>query len=127
MPNNFKPIIKKKNKSSLNSKEVDIEGQKDFGRGYNEHINNIIKSANNNKSIEKDPFFSATLTQKISPSVNLKINTLKPFLDNIENMYRPTINEVINLVIDNYLETKLSSRQKEIFTILYENQAKANK
>ena len=51
------------------------------------------------------------MTQKISPSVNLKINTLKPFLGDLEDMPKAT-NDILNLLLDNYVNTKLSTRQQ---------------
>ncbi|MGC3713641.1 hypothetical protein ACPTJA_14005, partial [Enterococcus faecalis] len=84
MSENFKPIISnKKKKSSLQSKKVEIQGKTAFGRtSSNAPKNNLepllIKKEITAKPIEKDKRFLATITQKLSPSVNLKMNTLKP-------------------------------------------------
>lgn len=130
MSENFKPIISnKKKKSSLQSKKVEIQGKTDFGRtSSNTPINNleppVIKKEITAKPIEKDKRFLATLTQKVSPSVNLKMNTLKPFLGELENMPKATINEIVDLVIDSYVNTRLSTRQQEAFKAMYDTQLK---
>ncbi|HED9430959.1 MULTISPECIES: hypothetical protein [Bacilli] len=130
MSENFKPIISnKKKKSSLQSKKVEIQGKTAFGRtSSNAPKNNLepllIKKEITAKPIEKDKRFLATLTQKVSPSVNLKMNTLKPFLGELENMPKATINEIVDLVIDSYVNTRLSTRQQEAFKAMYDTQLK---
>ncbi|EIA6916397.1 hypothetical protein K7Q20_002667, partial [Enterococcus faecalis] len=84
----------------------------------------LIKKEITAKPIEKDKRFLATLTQKVSPSVNLKMNTLKPFLGELENMPKATINEIVDLVIDSYVNTRLSTRQQEAFKAMYDTQLK---
>ncbi|MGM0285707.1 MULTISPECIES: hypothetical protein [unclassified Enterococcus] len=128
MSDNFKPIINnKKNKSSLQSKKVEIKGKTDFGRTSSSTPINYPKPVTKEKKtgtkpIAKDKRFSATLTQKVSPSVNLKMNTLKPFLGELENMPKATINEIVDLVIDSYVNTRLSTRQQEAFKAMYSTQ-----
>ena len=130
MSENFKPIISNKNnKSSLQSKKVEIKGKTDFGRTSSITPINIpktetIKKESSTNPTAKDKRFSATLTQKVSPSVNLKMNTLRPFLGELENMPKATINEIVDLVIDSYVNTRLSTRQQEAFKAMYETQLK---
>lgn len=130
MSENFKPIISnKKNKSSLQSKKVEIRGKTDFGRTssitpINDPKPETIKKETSTNPTSKDKRFSATLTQKVSPSVNLKMNTLRPFLGELENMPKATINEIVDLVIDSYVNTRLSTRQQEAFKAMYETQLK---
>ena len=58
-----------------------------------------------------DRRYKAAMAQKISPSVNLKIKTLKPFLGDLEDMPKAT-NDILNLLLDNYVNTKFSTRQQ---------------
>lgn len=132
----FKPIIStpKKNKNTLNQKNVDIKGKSDFSRS-------TVASSNNEQGVPKkekqvapltdmhlskknkgDPRLKATLTQKISPAVNVKLTTLKPFLNEVENMPKATINEIIDLVVTSYVNTRLTTRQQEAFKAIYDLQ-----
>ncbi|AFO45858.1 TPA: hypothetical protein I0H52_RS12925 [Enterococcus faecalis] len=130
MDNTFEPIIKnKKKKSSLEEKHVAVKGNDDFSREASNHIVNSTKISNNlesaNREIKQnsvDNRYKATMTQKISPSVNLKINTLKPFLGDLENMPKATVNDILNLLLDNYVNTKFSTRQQEAFNSMYNTQ-----
>ncbi|EMF0063331.1 MULTISPECIES: hypothetical protein [Enterococcus] len=128
MTEKFEPIINtNKTKSSLNSKKVAVRGKTDFGRTSSNLPESKITSdpqskRSPNKASGKDKRFAATLTQKVSPSVNLKMNTLKPFLGELENMPKATINEIVDLVIDSYVTTRLSTRQQEAFKAMYETQ-----
>lgn len=128
MTEKFEPIINtNKTKSSLNSKKVAVRGKTDFGRTSSNLPESKITSdpqskKGPNKASGKDKRFAATLTQKVSPSVNLKMNTLKPFLGELENMPKATINEIVELVIDSYVTTRLSTRQQEAFKAMYETQ-----
>lgn len=132
MSKDFEPIInmKPKKNTSLTQKKVDIKGKTDFSRNntdQNKTSDNIKKIDTNNVSSIKDSVlsdrrFKATLTQKVSPAVNLKMNTLKPFLGELENMPKATINEIIDLVIDSYVNTRLTTRQQEAFKSMFETQ-----
>ncbi|EIT2197027.1 hypothetical protein L1U10_002742, partial [Enterococcus faecalis] len=116
MSNNFEPIIKtKKRKSSLEEKHVSVKGNDNFSRDTTNDISSQSKSVSKktgtdikNESTTMDKRYKATMTQKISPSVNLKINTLKPFLGDLENMPKATVNDILNLLLDNYVNTKFS-------------------
>ncbi|EPI11792.1 hypothetical protein [Enterococcus faecalis] len=130
MSNDFKPIIKtKKKKSSLEEKHVSVTGNDNFSRDTTNSFSpqpTMSKKAstivNNTESTKIDKRYKATMTQKISPSVNLKINTLKPFLGDLENMPKATVNDILNLLLDNYVNTKFSTRQQEAFNSMYNTQ-----
>lgn len=130
MAKDFKPIINTKSKksTSLTQKKVDIKGKTDFGRNKTDQGNipdalaKIDTNLNLQNKIISDRRFKATLTQKVSPAVNLKMNTLKPFLGELENMPKATINEIIDLVIDSYITTRLTTRQQEAFKSMYDTQ-----
>ncbi|MGG5319182.1 hypothetical protein [Enterococcus sp. AZ072] len=127
MTKKFTPLIDNSKsstpaKTTLEEKQVAIKGNKDFGRIAGD--SNTKKVAPQKKLMinEEDPRLKATMTQKVSPAVNLKINTLKPFLGELENMPKATVNEIIDLLIDSYTGTRLTTRQQEAFKSMYEMQ-----
>ncbi|HAP4555797.1 TPA: hypothetical protein IUW53_002750 [Enterococcus faecalis] len=131
MSNSFEPIIKtKKKKSSLEEKHVSVKGNDNFSRDTTNNFatkpTSVSKKTSTDNSDAKpstvDRRYKATMTQKISPSVNLKINTLKPFLGDLENMPKATVNDILNLLLDNYVNTKFSTRQQEAFNSMYNTQ-----
>ena len=131
MSNSFEPIIKtKKKKSSLEEKHVSVKGNDNFSRDTTNNFatqpTSVSKKTSTDNSDVKpstvDRRYKATMTQKISPSVNLKINTLKPFLGDLENMPKATVNDILNLLLDNYVNTKFSTRQQEAFNSMYNTQ-----
>ena len=138
MDNKLQPIIStRKTKSSLSSleeKKVVIKGNNDFSRinsldsdketNVNDSSNTVIMDSDNVKLSDTkiDKRYRASMTQKISPAVNLKINTLKPFLGELENMPKTTVNEILNLLIDSYVNIKFSTRQQEAFNSMYNTQ-----
>lgn len=138
MSKKFEPIIKHNSKSTLNNKQVEIKGSHDFTRTTNaqssqatnkkqkiEQPENAIISQiipKKEDSFNRDPMNKATLTQKFSPSVNLKINTLKPFIAELESLNKTSVNEVVNLLVDSYVNTRLSTRQQEAFNSMYKTQ-----
>ncbi|EKB1221469.1 hypothetical protein ONC83_003055, partial [Listeria monocytogenes] len=123
------PIISRKRKSTLQSKKVDIAGVGDFGRDstiprttttqpINTSQNNQLpvspqKTVPSEKKInvtsqssqsEIDLRRKATKTQKMSPEVILKLNTLKPYIKDLEEMGNegnPSINDIVNMLLDN--------------------------
>lgn len=125
----FEPIIKKKN-TSLQSKKVEIKGSNSFGRMEPpvKKSKPLISEKQNNKKnsqpaiSKEDPRLKASKTQKTSPSTNLKINTLKPFLKETEGMNTATYNDIVNMLVDNYVQTKLTTRQNEAFKAIYNSQ-----
>ena len=131
MSNSFEPIIKtKKKKSSLEENHVSVKGNDNFSRDTTNNfatkpISVSKKTITDNSDVKPstvDRRYKATMTQKISPSVNLKINTLKPFLGDLENMPKATVNDILNLLLDNYVNTKFSTRQQEAFNSMYNTQ-----
>jgi hypothetical protein len=125
----FEPIIKKKN-TSLQSKKVEIKGSNSFGRmdSPEKKPKPLISEKPHNQKIsqptisKEDPRLKASKTQKTSPSTNLKINTLKPFLKETEDMNTATYNDIVNMLVDNYVQTKLTTRQNEAFKAIYDSQ-----
>lgn len=122
----FKPIISHNNKKSkLQTKEVKISGTNDFSpinvnRPFDE------KSASSTPKIEidpkNDPRKKATMTAKLSPYVNLKIQTLKPFMAEAEGVDASTINETLDLLVDSYVDKRLSARQAEAYNQMVQTQ-----
>ena len=123
MSNSFEPIIKtKKKKSSLEEKHVSVKGNNNFATKPTSVSKKTSTDNSDVKPSTVDRRYKATMTQKISPSVNLKINTLKPFLGDLENMPKATVNDILNLLLDNYVNTKFSTRQQEAFNSMYNTQ-----
>jgi len=125
----FEPIIKKKN-TSLQSKKVEIKGSNSFGRMDSpEKKSKPLSSKKSSpqkisqaKISKEDPRLKASKTQKTSPSTNLKINTLKPFLKETESMNTATYNDIVDMLVDNYVQTKLTTRQNEAYKAIYSSQ-----
>lgn len=129
MSKNFEPLIKK-NKNSLLEKNVSIKGTNEFDRTP---IRPIITPAK--KSIETeanseatgkertvpDNFFKATKTAKLSPDVLLRLNTLKPFIEDLEETDKSTINDMMQMLIECYVNTRLTTRQREGYNQMYGN------
>lgn len=133
MEKKFEPIINTKKKSSLEEKTVEIKGNNDFSRSSSPSFKNDSTFNEPERTAHKVPTpkketstvdnrYRATMTQKISPSVNLKINTLKPFLGDLEDMPKATVNDILNLLLDSYVNTKFSTRQQEAFNSMYNTQ-----
>lgn len=125
----FEPIIKKKS-TSLQNKKVDIKGSNSFGRMEtpSKKSEPLTKEKSNNKKnsqsavSKEDPRLKASKTQKTSPSTNLKLNTLKPFLKETESMNTATYNDIVDMLVDNYVQTKLTTRQNEAYKAIYSSQ-----
>lgn len=105
------PLIKKNN---LQSKQVEVKGQNDF-----ESITAIKKEINNSRVEKEDIRFAATKTLKISPNVLLKLNTLKPFMKEIEEMEKASLNNIVEMLIDSYVGNRLTTRQNEGYQAVY--------
>lgn len=132
MSKGFEPLIIKKQKSSLQDKSVKIKGTNDFGRTptrsiedtRNSELKPIIvdpkKEEANTKEVPES-FFKATKTAKISPDVLLRLNTLKPFIEELENEEKSTINDMIRMLVDNYSNTRLTNRQREGYNQMYQH------
>lgn len=132
MSKGFEPLIIRKQKSSLQDKSVKIKGTNDFGRTptrsiedtRNSELKPIIvdpkKEEANTKEVPES-FFKATKTAKISPDVLLRLNTLKPFIEELENEEKSTINDMIRMLVDNYSNTRLTNRQREGYNQMYQH------
>ncbi|HDW3058259.1 TPA: hypothetical protein RMI67_006195 [Bacillus cereus] len=125
----FKPIISKSGgKSTLNDKDVEIKGTNDFGRNNELVKKQVIKPIINKGRVtafeQADKRLVPSKTAKLSPAVILKLSTLKPFIKEAESVDKISNNSIIDMLIDNYVNTKLTTRQSEgykgIYTHLYE-------
>ncbi|WP_430794945.1 hypothetical protein [Bacillus cereus] len=58
-------------------------------------------------------------TAKISPAVLLKLNTLKPFIQEQEGMDKTSINNIVDMLIENYVDTKLVNRHSKAYKDMY--------
>lgn len=132
MSKGFEPLIIRKQKSSLQDKSVKIKGTNDFGRTptrsiedtRNSELKPIItepKKEEANTTEVPDSFFKATKTAKISPDVLLRLNTLKPFIEELENEEKSTINDMIRMLVENYSNTRLTNRQREGYNQMYQH------
>jgi len=129
MSKSFEPLIKK-NKNSLLEKNVSIKGTNEFDRTP---IRSVITPTQKNiqpenkkesKSEKKnlpDNFFKATKTAKLSPDVLLRLNTLKPFIEDLEETDKSTVNDMMQMLIECYVNTRLTTRQREGYNQMYEH------
>jgi hypothetical protein len=58
-------------------------------------------------------------TAKISPAVLLKLNTLKPFIQEQEDMGKTSINNIINILVESYVDTQLVNRHSKAYKDMY--------
>jgi len=122
----FKPIISKPGgKNTLNDKGVEIKGTNDFGRNNEPVKKQVIKPIINKEKIpapeRPDQRLVPSKTAKISPAVLLKLNTLKPFIKEQENMDKASINSIIDMLLESYVNTKLTTRQSEGYKGMYKH------
>lgn len=76
--------------------------------------------ANAEKEIEKpDNRLIASKTTKISPAVLLKLNTLKPFIKEQEDMGKTSINNIIDILVESYVDTQLINRHSKAYKDMY--------
>ena len=129
MSKSFEPIIKRQ-KSSLQEKNVSIKGTNDFGRTpiHSQGVPpNEIKKTQVQEPFrlqEKkipDNFFKATKTAKLSPDVLLRLNTLKPFIEELEEIDKSTVNDMMQMLIESYVNARLTNRQREGYNQMYEH------
>ena len=133
MNKKIEPLIIHKNRSSLQEKSVNIKGTNDFGRiSTQSKVEDTTKTdlkpiiVTKEKSSQKaedsiGEFFKATKTAKLSPDVLLRLNTLKPFIEELENEEKSTINDLIRMLIENYTNTRLTTRQREGYNQMYQH------
>lgn len=120
MSKSFEPLIKK-HKNSLLEKNVSIKGTNEFDRTPIKK-NIQPETENETQSKEKnmpDNFFKATKTAKLSPDVLLRLNTLKPFIEDLEEIDKSTINDMMQMLIECYVNTRLTTRQREGYNQMY--------
>ncbi len=119
----FKPIISHSNKGKLKTKKVQISGTNDFSPiNVNQSSDDKPTTLNNEMDPKKDPRLKATMTAKLSPYVNLRIQTLKPFMAEAEGVDASTVNEMLGLLVDSYVDKRLSARQSEAFNQMVKTQ-----
>ncbi|HDR6218494.1 TPA: hypothetical protein QCU06_004988 [Bacillus cereus] len=58
-------------------------------------------------------------TAKLSPAVLLKLNTLKPFIKEQEGMDKTSINNVIDMLVESYVDTQLVNRHSKAYKDMY--------
>ncbi|PGA79648.1 hypothetical protein COL94_28965 [Bacillus wiedmannii] len=58
-------------------------------------------------------------TAKISPAVLLKLNTLKPFIQEQESTDKTSINNIIDMLVDSYVDTQLVNRHSKAYKDMY--------
>ncbi|EOO23042.1 hypothetical protein ICM_06265 [Bacillus cereus BAG1X2-3] len=58
-------------------------------------------------------------TAKISPAVLLKLNTLKPFIQEQKSMDKTSINNVIDILVESYVDTQLVNRHSKAYKDMY--------
>ena len=132
MSKEFEPLITRKQKSSLHERPVKIKGTNDFGRAPTRAIEGTKKgelkpliveetAKEANKKEVPDSFFRATKTAKISPDVLLRLNTLRPFIEELENEEKSTINDMVRMLVETCTNTRLTNRQREGYNQMYEH------
>ena len=78
-----------------------------------------IKKVTPKKESVPDNFFKASKTAKLSHDVLLRLNTLKPFIEELENTDKSTVNDMMQMFIECYVNTRLTTRQREGYTQMY--------
>ncbi|MFU2033129.1 hypothetical protein [Bacillus wiedmannii] len=79
-----------------------------------------LNATNTEKEIQKpDQRLVPSKTAKISPAVLLKLNTLKPFIQEHEGMDKTSINNIINTLVESYVDTQLVNRHSKAYKDMY--------
>ncbi|MGN4822474.1 hypothetical protein [Bacillus cereus group sp. MYBK139-2] len=58
-------------------------------------------------------------TAKLSPAVLLKLNTLKPFIQEQEGMDKTSINNIIDMLVEHYVDSQLVNRHSKAYKDMY--------
>ncbi|MBE5087554.1 hypothetical protein IGI03_05765 [Bacillus thuringiensis] len=58
-------------------------------------------------------------TAKLSPAVLLKLNTLKPFIQEQEGMDKTSINNIIDMLVEHYVDSQLVKRHSKAYKDMY--------
>lgn len=126
MPNGkkegFEPLIK--NPSTLQDKQVEIKNTMNFERTQVEVAKEKKSEQERDKKIEEKLEYRKTTmkTQKMSLDVLTKLDILEPFMrgaEMMEDQKKLSINDKIDLLLESYIHTKLTARQLEGFTAIY--------
>jgi len=51
----------------------------------------------------------------------LRLNTLRPFIEELENEEKSAINDMVRMLVENYTNTRLTNRQREGYNQMYEH------
>lgn len=60
-------------------------------------------------------------TAKISPAVLLKLNTLKPFVKEQEGMEKTSMNNIIDMLVESFVDTHLANRHSKAYKDMYKH------
>ncbi|MBC1937878.1 hypothetical protein HCA69_16065 [Listeria grandensis] len=118
--------------STLKRQTVKVKGTDDFGRSAknttppNEQAPVLDKLPKKAPRIDPSEDFrkKATKTQKLSPDVILKIEVLKPYIKELEELNldrKPTVNDIVAMLVDHYVNTKIPTRHLESYKAVYDN------
>lgn len=118
----FEPLIKT---TTLQNREVDVKDTMNFDRdtGIKPKKKKATKAADKEMKKRDEKRKNTMKTQKMSLDVILKLDILDPFLrstENIQHDNKISINNKIDILINSYINSKLSTRQLEGFKAIYE-------
>lgn len=60
-------------------------------------------------------------TAKLSPVGLLKLNTLKPFIQEQEGMDKTSINNIIDMLVEHYVDSQLVNRHSKAYKNMYKH------
>lgn len=115
----IKPLIQP---TTLKDKNVDIKDTMNFKRVV-KNEKKKVKNPPKDKISERERLKTTMKTQKMSMDVLLKMDLLDPFLRNTESIDHDgklSINDKVDILIESYIEEKLTPRQKEGFKAIYD-------
>ncbi|MBC1403087.1 hypothetical protein HB904_17405 [Listeria booriae] len=118
--------------STIKRKQVSVKGTDDFGRSATYNTPPKKDTETPEKKVQKpqriDPTEDfrkkATKTQKLSPDVILKIEVLKPYIKELEELNldrKPTVNDIVDMLVDHYVNTKIPARHLGSYKAVYSN------
>lgn len=116
------PILNPNNKSktsTLNDKTVDFSTGNDFGNPT--FVNSVeeteAKPTRQKKSSNSNKRYS---TQRLMEETAIKCRTLQPFMEELDRTDKASINDVIEVLAQFYIDNGLSDRQKDVYQGMYE-------
>jgi hypothetical protein len=125
------PLIIKK--PMLESRNIAVKGANDFGMFSQQPISNPQKQNNENKPIfieellQKKPkntvsdLYKSSQTAKISPDVKIRLNLIESFMIELGGLSSDTtLSQIIDVLLNHYVDEKLSPRQREGFKGIYQ-------